>query len=162
VRELGPDDNTVLDTVFAGLSANSRYLRFHAPVTTMSGAVRRSLAAVDGHRHVALAAFAGAEPVGIVRIIGQDHGRAELAVEVVDAWQGRGVGTRLLAAARDRAVQLGHRALVAGVLAENTAMRAVLRRVFPTARTRLDGAELTITLPVAVDEPTDRVTRIPA
>ena len=122
----------------------------------MSGAVRRSLAAVDGHRHVALAAFAGAEPVGIVRIIGQDHCRAELAVEVVDAWQGRGVGTRLLAAARDRAAQLGHCALVAEVLAENTAMRAVLRRVFPTARTRSDGAELTITLPVAVDKPTDR------
>ena len=31
VRELSPDDNAVLDTVFAGLSANSRYLRFHAP-----------------------------------------------------------------------------------------------------------------------------------
>ena len=72
------------------------------------------------------------------------------------------MGTRLLTAARDRAALLGHRALVAEVLADNTAVRAVLRRVFPTARTRSDGAELTITLPVGVDKPTDRVTRIPA
>jgi hypothetical protein len=43
---------------------------------------------------------------------------------------------------------LGHRELIAEVLAENAAMRTVLRRVFPMARTTQAGPELTITMRV--------------
>jgi ribosomal protein S18 acetylase RimI-like enzyme len=89
--------------------------------------------------------------VGLVRIIALGGGRAELAVEVVDRLQGRGVGTRLLRAARERAEELGHQELVAEVLAENTAAQALLRRVFPVTRVRGAGAELTITMPVDGD-----------
>jgi L-amino acid N-acyltransferase YncA len=61
-------------------------------------------------------------------------GRAELSVEVVDAWHGLGVGTRLLRAARDRAPELGHRELVADVLVETSAMRALDGRRVGTHR----------------------------
>jgi GNAT superfamily N-acetyltransferase len=149
VRELGPGDGDVLDAVFAGLSAQSRYLRFHSPLPRLDGSVRHSLTAIDGRDHIALGAFADGRPIGIVRIVSVGEGRAELAVEVVDAWQRNGVGTRLLRAARERAAQLGHRELVAEVLAENAAMLTVLRRVFRIARTAFAGAELTITMPVA-------------
>ena len=152
VRELGPADAEVLDDVFARLSAQSRYLRFHSPVSRLTAAARRSLTAVDGHDHVALGAFADGRPIGIVRIIVLGASRAELAVEVVDSWHSRGVGTRLVRAARDRAVELGYRELVAEVLAENTAMLSVLREVFPVARTTRVGSELTIVLPVVDDE----------
>ena len=57
VRELGPGDGEVVDVVFAGLSPRSRYLRFQFPIGELSAATRRSLTAVDGHAHVALAAF---------------------------------------------------------------------------------------------------------
>ncbi len=116
----------VLDVVFAGLSAHSRYLRFHSRVSRLTAAARR--------------------------IVALGEGRAELAVEVVDAWHGGGVGTRLVRAARDRAVELGYRELVAEVLAENSAMLSVVREVFPIARTTRAGAELTIVLPVVDDE----------
>jgi GNAT superfamily N-acetyltransferase len=148
VRELGPGEERVLDVVFAGLSDRSRYLRFHSPVPRLVPAVRRALAAVDGHRHVALVAVAGREPIGIARCIDLGSGRAELAVEVVDAWQGRGVGTRLLRALRDRAVAAGWRELSAEVLAENDAVRALLRGVFPVQGVARDGAELTLTMPL--------------
>ena len=148
LRELGPDDGDVLDAVFAGLSAQSRYLRFHSPVTRLATTARRSLTALDGRHHVAFGAFADGRPIGISRIVALGAGRAELAVEVVDGWHGHGVGTRLVQAARDRAAELGYRELVAEVLAENSAMQAVLRRVFPIARTERAGAELTITVPV--------------
>lgn len=46
---------------------------------------------------------------------------AELAVMVVDAWQGRGIGGALARRALERAVLSGVRTLVAEVLAENTA-----------------------------------------
>ena len=34
IRELGPGDGDVLDTVFAGLSPHSRYLRFQARLSS--------------------------------------------------------------------------------------------------------------------------------
>ena len=95
IRELGPGDGDVVDEVFAGLSPRSRYLRFQGPVAELSAATRRSLTALDGRTHVALAAFTQGRPIGIVRIIDLGDGRGELAVEVVDRWQGCGVGTQL-------------------------------------------------------------------
>ena len=133
MRELTTADGDVLDAVFAGLSLHSRHMRFHSPIPQMTPAVRRTLADVDGRDHIALGAFAGrrCEPVGLVRLISTGDGRAELAVEVVDAWQGHGIGTSLLRAVKQRAAELGYRELVADVLAENGVVRAVLRSVFP-------------------------------
>jgi GNAT superfamily N-acetyltransferase len=148
IRELGPGDGDVVDVVFAGLSARSRYLRFHAPVAELSAATRRDLTAFDGCTHVALAAFAEGHPIGIVRILDLGDGRAELAVEVVDRWQGCGVGTQLLQAARDRAAELGYRELVGEMLTVNAAAHAALRRVFRSTRTRRHGSELTMTIAV--------------
>jgi GNAT superfamily N-acetyltransferase len=148
IRELGPDDGDVVDVVFAGLSEHSRYLRFQSPVAELSPATRRSLIALDGRTHVALAAFTQGRPIGIVRIFDLGDGRGELAVEVVDRWQGRAVGTRLLRAARDRAAELGHRELVGEVLVVNAAAYAALRRVFLVTRVRRHGSELTVSMAV--------------
>jgi len=155
IRELGPDDDgDVVDVVFAGLSARSRYLRFQSQVGELSAATRRSLTGWDGRTHVALAAFAQGHPIGIVRIFDLGDGRGELAVEVVDHWQGRGVGTRLLQAARDRAGEMGYRELVGEVLVVNAAVYAALRGVFHDTRVRRDGSELTITMPVHGEQAT--------
>ena len=148
IRELGPSDGDVLDLVFAGLSSRSRYLRFQSLVAELSPATRRSLTALDGRTHMALAAFAQGRPIGIVRIIDLGDGRGELAVEVVDRWQGCGVGTRLLQAARDRAAEMGYRELIGEMLVVNSAAHAALRRVFRNTRVRRDGSELTMTMPV--------------
>jgi GNAT superfamily N-acetyltransferase len=146
IRELGPGDGEVVDAVFAGLSPRSRYLRFQFPIGELSATTRRWLTAVDGHAHVALAAFASGHPIGIVRIFDLGNRRGELAVEVVDRWQGRKVGTQLLQAARDRALDMGYRELVGEMLVVNTAVHAALRRVFPVTRVRREGSELTITM----------------
>jgi RimJ/RimL family protein N-acetyltransferase len=148
IRELAPSDGDVVDVVFAGLSPHSRYLRFQFPVAELSAATRRSLTALDGRTHVALAAFAQGDPIGIVRLIDLGDGRGELAVEVVDRWQGRAVGTQLLQAARDRAGGLGYRELVGETLVVNAAAYAALRRVFLVTRVRRHGSELTITMAV--------------
>jgi GNAT superfamily N-acetyltransferase len=148
IRELGPGDGDVVDEVFAGLSSRSRYLRFQRPVAELSAATRRSLTALDGRTNVVLGAFAQGRPIGIVRIIDLGDGRGELAVEVVDRWQGRGVGTQLLRAARDRAADIGYRELVGEMLAVNAAAHAALRRVFLVTRVRRHGSDLTITMAV--------------
>ncbi|GLZ45689.1 hypothetical protein Acsp06_18740 [Actinomycetospora sp. NBRC 106375] len=145
LRELGPGETGVLDTVFAGLSDQSRYLRFHGATPRLTGAVRRTLAAVDGRRHIAVAAFGpDGEPVGIARLISVGLRDAELAIEVVDAWQGRGVGRRLLTAVAARGREERYSRLVADVLTENTGMRALLASVLPILSVETDGSETTL------------------
>jgi RimJ/RimL family protein N-acetyltransferase len=161
LRELGPGDGPVLDAVFAGLSAASRLRRFHAPMPRLSRAMREHLAAVDGHRHVAVAAFAAdpdaadaagpGEPVGIARLVrfaDGPAGRVELAVEVVDAWQRSGVGTALVSAVLERGRAAGQHEVAADVLAENLPMRRLLFALLPDPAVVGSGPEITVTSPL--------------
>jgi len=143
VRELGPHDGAVLDTVFAGLSTLSRFRRFHGAMPRMPASTRTLLAAVDGRRHMALGAFAGPEPVGIARLIAIGPGRADLAVEVVDEWQGNGIGARLVREVVALGRARGITEVVAEVLAENAAMRRVLALTFPELLVTSSGPEIT-------------------
>jgi GNAT superfamily N-acetyltransferase len=137
LRPLTRDDPAV-DTVFAGLSPESRRLRFHTPVARLSGAVRHALLDVDGRTHAGVVAevrtVLGSQPVGIARLIGSEPGRAELALEVMDRWQNRGMGRRLLDALGELAGELGYRELYGEVLHENQAVVRLLCRAFPGSR----------------------------
>jgi GNAT superfamily N-acetyltransferase len=151
LRELTGAEFDVLDTVFEGLSPASRYRRFHGATPRLSPRVRDRLVAVDGRTHIAVAAFAGAEPVGIARIVAPDDGPAELAVEVVDEWQHRGIGSRLVGTVAELGRAAGHRQLVASVLTENRDARRLLRTVFPPINSTQHGAEITYVVDLAAD-----------
>ena len=140
IRELRPGEPTVIDRIFAGLSDNSRYLRFHAPVPRLTGAYRRALAHVDG-AHVALIAerCEDRQPIGMVRIVQLRPGHAELSVEVIDAMHRRGVGASLLRAAGQRAEAAGVRTAEASVLAGNRPVLRLIRGVFADAVFAFDG-----------------------
>ncbi len=152
VRPMRPDDGGHLDEVFAGMSAHSRYQRFHAPVRVLSPAMRTALLGLDGRTHVAFVAEAcdgdGWRAVGVSRFVRTAPGEAELAVEVVDAWQGRGVGRQLLAALAARAEELGYHTLDAEVLLDNQAVLALLQRTFPGARLEPCGTTGTVHCPL--------------
>ena len=145
LRELGVGDGPVLDAVFAGLSTMSRFLRFHGAMPRMSAAMRERLTAIDGRRHLAVGAFAGREPIGIARLVMIEAGRAEMAVEIVDAWQGRGVGSRLVRALVERGRAAGFTEIVADVMAENVAIRRLLASAFPALTVEYEGPEITLT-----------------
>ena len=149
VRELRPGEFDVLDAVFAGLSPTSRYQRFHAGLPQLTPQTRERLAAVDGRTHLAVAAFAGATPVGIARLIRVDDCCAELAIEVVDAWQRRGIGTRLLRAVAALGAAAGIRTVEADVLAENVVDQVVFASVFPILEFAQDGPVVRFTAAVA-------------
>ena len=148
LREYNASDGAVLDEVFAGLSTQSRYLRYLTSSSALPDQARRVLTAVDGRRHVAVVAFADGKAIGIARLIGLDGHRAELAVEVVDAWQGRGVGTRLGTWIQDRAAGLGYSELVAETSAANVRAHALTRKLFPDFTARRAGTAIVFTLPV--------------
>ncbi|MDN5858134.1 MAG: GNAT family N-acetyltransferase [Pseudonocardia sp.] len=164
LRRLTPDDGAAVDAVFAGLSSRSRYLRFHTPVPRLSGAMRAALLDVDGHDRVALVAEVrrpgrwARDPVGIGRLYRTGSaGEAELAVAVVDAWQGRGIGRSLLTELGGLARDLGHDRLFGLVLPENGAVVGLLLRVFPGAVPSFDDGVVRVDCPLTVPEITDLI-----
>jgi RimJ/RimL family protein N-acetyltransferase len=129
LRPLVDGEVTVLETVFEGLSSRSRHQRFLVPMPRLPGGHRRVLAEVDGRRHVAWVALVDGVPVGICRYVVTAPDAAELAFEVVDAHQGRGIGSVLVDAVTTVAHARGIRWLEATVEPGNLASEAVLARV---------------------------------
>lgn len=150
VRPLDPERaGAAVDAVFACLSPQSRYLRFHSPVPRLPPAVRDRLVDLDGVRHAAVVAEArDLGPIGLAEVFGDGRGTADLAIAVVDAWQRRGIGTRLLHAVAALAEQIGYTELRGSVLPENVAMQRLARRVLPWARPWYDGDTIQFVAPI--------------
>jgi GNAT superfamily N-acetyltransferase len=149
IRPLEPPDGELLDVVLDGMSPQSRYTRFHGPKPRLSASERAYLAGADGRDHLALVALdpAGA-PLGIARGVRlrEDPAAAEIAAEVVDVWQHRGLGTTLLARLARQAAAVGIGRFTATVLAQTGLQRALRRRGWRSIAT--DG--LTVTLEIEV------------
>lgn len=123
------DIATVLE-VFSGLSDRSRHLRFLTPKPRLSRADLRQLTEVDHHDHVAVVAVAGPgrHPVGVGRFFRYpaQPESADVAVAVVDDWQGQGVGTVLVRALVERARQVGVRRFTMMMSSDNDAALRLL------------------------------------
>ena len=108
----------VLD-VFAGLSERSRRLRFLGAKPRLAERDLDWLVDVGccGREAVVAVDQATGRTIGLARFVRDADGpEAEIAYEVVDDWQGRGVGRRLLAELRTLALEQGilrFRALIA-------------------------------------------------
>ena len=133
IRQVRSSDAPLLADGFARLGPESRRLRFLRRKDELTPAELRYFTDVDHHDHEALGALAGATGggVGIARYVrdASDPHSAEIALTVVDDWQGRGLGTELLAQLSGRARAAGIRRFTALVSADNAAMTALLRRL---------------------------------
>lgn len=123
IRPLTAADRERIADEFSHLGEQTRRRRFGGLATRLSERELDRLTNIDHHTHEALAAI---EPgtdriVGIARYIAlpDDPGAAEVAVEVDDNWQGRGLGGRLISALVDRARAEGITRLLAYVSTEN-------------------------------------------
>ena len=113
--------------VFERLSERSRRLRFNGPKPCLRAAELRELASVDAFRPVLVAHVEGDEhAVGIARFVREGE-RAEVAFEVADEYQRRGIVTALVAALIDRARGVGVTEITALVASENRPALALLR-----------------------------------
>src|SRR5262245_23541267 len=143
IRPVRSTDAALVADGFARLSPRSRQLRFLTAKKQLSGAELRYLTDVDHHDHEALVAVnpADGRGVGIARYIrhaGDPHA-AEIAVTIVDDWQGRGLGTELLPRLSDRAPSAGNHRFTSLVAEDNTAIAGLLRHMNATLAGRSPG-----------------------
>lgn len=153
LREVLPDDKEAIAAGFEQLSPESRYRRFFTAMNRLSSADLRYLTEVDHHDHEAVLAFdPRGGPVGVARYVRSENpAEAEVAVAVVDGWQGLGVGTALLERLIERARENGIERFVASVLQENAEAIELFRSISPDDPSPRRGApgqvELIIDLP---------------
>ena len=115
IRALRPEDEADMLAAIGKTSAQSLQRRFFVMKRHFSEKERAFFMDIDFKNHVALVALAqeaGREPiVGGGRYIVFEPERAEMAFVVVDAWQGRGVGSLLMR----HLVKLAKRCRTAGI-----------------------------------------------
>jgi RimJ/RimL family protein N-acetyltransferase len=151
IRQVQPADAPLLAEGFARLSPQSRRMRFLARKDQLSAAELRYFTDVDHHDHEALGALdqADGRGVGVARYVrdAEDAHAAEIAVTIVDDWQGRGLGTELLTRLSCRARSEGIHRFTALVAEDNRAMAGLLRNMSASLVGRSPGTvEYEVTL----------------
>ena len=126
IRALRPDDEADMLAAIEQTSAQSLQRRFFVMKRAFSDKERAYFIDIDFKNHVAIVALAEQADrkviVGGGRYIVFEPGRAEMAFIVIDAWQGRGIGSILMRHLIKIAGDAGLKELTAEVLPENTAM----------------------------------------
>jgi RimJ/RimL family protein N-acetyltransferase len=112
---------------------------------------------VDGHERVALVARGvDGHPIGIARFVrdSEDPTTAEAAVTVVDAWQHRGIGTRLARALADRARELGITRISLVVAHDNDVAARLMHRITDdVTRLGIDSGTMHFEISLAATRP---------
>src|SRR5512142_2059664 len=152
LRPIALEDKPVIAASFERLSEESRYRRFFTSKNKLSAAELDYLVDVDHTNHEAIIAIdpSNGHGLGVARYVRStdDAELAEVAVTVVDDWQGRGLGRALLQRLTYRARREGVRRFSALVQADNRASLGLLEGVGETRRTFAPGeVELLIELP---------------
>ena len=138
IRSARAADLPELRDFFAGLSLETRYLRFFAP-TTPGAALLDVLCGGDGTADVVLATRDGAiigHAMAADRSAPGGARMTDIGVVVADAWQGQGVGSALVRALTTRAQTRGVTSVTMDVLHGNHRALAMIARQWPAARTR--------------------------
>lgn len=154
-RPVRPDDDERFRRLWPRLSPETVYRRFHAPVRRLPAGTLRRLVDVDHDDREAVVALVGDEVVGVARYerSATDPARAEVAVLVEDAWQGAGIGRRLLLDLTELAGRRGIRTSTATVQADNDSVLALVRRLAPRSRLTVEDDVVVVETPLPSTAP---------
>ncbi len=134
IRPIVPEDRDRLSEGLARLSPRSTQLRFLRSVGRFSERELSYLTEIDFKDHFAWGAMAldqPAEPgIGVARYVRdrEDPETAEAAVAVIDAYQGRGLGSILLEVLAETAQENGIKRFYGIISSENRLVREAVRR----------------------------------
>ncbi|HYY78607.1 MAG TPA: GNAT family N-acetyltransferase, partial [Actinomycetes bacterium] len=153
VRPARPEDAPAMERLLAGLSEESRWMRFFSGFPNLAQAVRWATQ-VDYRDRYGLVATVGGDGeviahAGWERETGRPE-RAEFAVTVADRFQGRGLGTIMLGQAAEAARAAGVSVFSAEVLPQNHRMVGVFRSSgFPVELRSMPGV-IMVELPTSL------------
>ena len=156
VSPITPASKPLIAAGVARLSPESSRRRFFTPRFRLSERELDALTAVDGVRHYAFG-ICGRDATGMVEGIAaarfvrahDDPGTAEIALTVIDAYQGLGLGKTMLGRLAAAALVRGVTRLRALIVPDNAPILAMLRKYAPAARFRYDGEIYTADIPAA-------------
>jgi len=145
IRVIDAGDFDLEKAFIEGLSLQTGYRRLLSPRMPQADEIAR-FTNIDRAREMAWIAVAG-EPggetmCGVARYV-RTGDEAEWAIVVADAWQGRGVGRKLLGKLVDSARGAGIRVLSDVAFSTNTGMHALAMRLGFTLRPEPGDATLT-------------------
>jgi acetyltransferase len=151
-RPAQPSDEPRAHAAFHTLSEETRHNRFMAAVNEIPADILASLRHPDPARELMVVCLRldadgqEAEPVGAGRIVHTAGGdSADLGIVIVDAWQRRGVGARLLRILIDNARRRGLLQVRGHVLATNEGMLALAHAMgFDIVDSPEEGARIKI------------------
>ena len=144
VRPLRRGDIDTVMAVFERLGDESRRRRFNGWKPRLGEKELRWLAAVDSRHHALVANVDGdPRPVAIARLV-RSGSSAEIAFEVADEYQQRGIGTALTTELLADACAAGITEITALVASDNPTAIALLRRALRAPEVRFEGRELSI------------------
>lgn len=137
LRPLRPEDRDIELAFVAGLSAETRHNRLLGGAIAITREYIERLVTVDYSRDMALAATAMLDEetlIGVARYVRDAAGKgggdaAEFAIVVADAWQGRGIGGRMLGRLIEVARRRGLKRLYGDILAVNRPMLELARKL---------------------------------
>jgi RimJ/RimL family protein N-acetyltransferase len=140
IRAIRPEDKAILSRGIGRLSPESSRRRFLMVKSSLTTSELRYLTEVDRDRHVAFVAVLADDPQDLVAVgrfvrLVEDPTTAEVAIVVLDDYQGQGLGSRMGLLLADTARGLGVRRFSATMLSDNVAAHGLFARISQ----RLDG-----------------------
>src|SRR5688572_18930924 len=135
IRPIRPEDGGLAQEFVRNLSDESRYYRFMDSLRELTPRMVSHFTDVDHQTHLALIAVTEARgketEIAVARCVAgkADPESGEFSIVVADAWQRRGLGTRLLQALVEAARGAGMRRIHGDVLATNARMLQFVTRL---------------------------------
>jgi acetyltransferase len=130
VRPVRPQDEAAEQAFFAGLSAETRRLRFQRFAGALTPELMRFYTHIDYDRHMAFVCETDGRIVGEARYVANPGTRScELGIVVADDWHHTGIAQLLLDALMRAAQARGFESIEGLVLAENRDMLEFVRQL---------------------------------
>jgi acetyltransferase len=134
IRPMRPEDAAIEQGFVKQLSPQSKYFRFMQGLNELTQEMLIRFTQLDYHRELALIAVLDGQEseieLGVARYMMNPDGEScEFALVVADAWQGRGIGSKLMTELMGAARLRGFAEMIGEVLATNANMLVLMRNL---------------------------------